>query len=148
MSERVSNNPSESGHVVEYSMAHHDKGEHAVYKVVPQILVGALDDLHLFEGFAIGGSYANGRYKDGDDVDIDVFFDNYPDLAQNQMLLKELKRRFAVDGLTAEVRAPLAKSALPEHLRKSLYEPHPNTPFVVRNIQVANEWGLTVDSNS
>lgn len=148
MSERFSCYSSESREAVEYSMAHHDKGEHAVYRLVPNILVDILRDLPLFEGFAIGGSYANGRYKKGDDIDLDVLFENYPDPVDQQELLQELRRRFTINDIPVEVRAPLAKSALPEPLRIGLYEHHPNTPFVVRTEQVAKDWGLISDSNS
>lgn len=126
-------------------IGNHSKGEHPVYQIVPQLMQELLEQLRVIDGFVIGGSYASGRYKDGDDVDFDVLFATYPPALDRRILYREIERSFKTRGFVAEIRAPLARLILPERMRKTLYSEHPNSPFVVRDISIARDWGLSLD---
>ncbi len=49
----------------EFSLDHHDKSGHEIYKVVPAIMQSVLHYYPELGGFVIGGSYANGQYMSG-----------------------------------------------------------------------------------
>jgi predicted nucleotidyltransferase len=124
----------------------HDKSEQEIYRRIPPILKALLNKYPQLDGFVIGGSYASGSYQNGDDIDIDLLYPSYPDILNKQRLEEDIHLRFQLNQLKAHIRAPLAASTLPEHMRRSMYERHPETPFVVRNQNVAAIWGLVSQS--
>jgi len=135
---------SEAGMSSLYVIRHHDKGAHAAYILVPAISITILNELTLIEGLVFGGSYAAGTFRDAtaEDIDFDLLYASYPDQTSREVLHREIERRFRVAGLEPEIRAPLARDSIDVSLRSTLYEKHPNTPFVVRNVAAAEAWGL------
>lgn len=132
----------------EYIQGFHRKGKHNIYSEVPSVMTRLLDSMPIIEGFVIGGSYACGRFQSGDDVDFDVLFETYPDPVNMQILLRRIAREFRNQRIIPEIRAPLARLALPDQMRQTLYNAHPETPYVVRRLDVIASWGLMVDHSS
>jgi hypothetical protein len=142
MTERDQGQNTEPEKTTAYFMAHHSKSEHSIYGVVPQVLAQVLDRFDYVDGFSIGGSYANGRYRDADDIDVDLLLGINLDVLSMELISREIQRMAGSSGLELHIRASLATIAIPEHMRVTLYEDHPDTPFVVRNQRVADAWGL------
>jgi len=124
-------------------MDYHDKSDHEIYKVVPPIMLTLLHDYPQLGGFVIGGSYANGQYMSGDDIDADVIFDSYPDSWQRKIGIEdEIRQLFMQNNLTLYIRLSLATDTIPSKYRLETYKEHPNSPYIVRNKDVAKAWGL------
>lgn len=122
-----------------YEYRHHE-GRHRVYSIVPEILISILDQHQEVEGIAIGGSYASKKYRDGDDIDIDLLYLSYPTMERASEIKADVESSFGGQGLSCHVRAPLASNSISESMRVNLHRK--NTPFIVRNETVARAWGL------
>jgi len=118
------------------------KGTQEIYHLVPSILRALLNEYPQLDGFVIGGSYASGSYKNGEDVDMDLLFSSHPENHKRQQIEADILSRFQLNRLKADIRAPHATDDMSEVMRKSMYKCHPQTPFVVRNQLVAHAWGL------
>lgn len=127
----------------EFEMKYHDKSNHGIYKIVPQIMQAVLHEYPEIAGFVIGGSYANGQYQSGDDIDTDLIFDEYPDSWQRKLNIeKEIRQKFMQEKLMLYIRLSVATGTIPSKDRLETYSEHPNSPYVVRNNGVAKAWGL------
>lgn len=111
-----------------------------VYSLVPGLLQGILDQYQEVSGFVLGGSYAAGKYNPGDDIDMDILYENYP--TRQWEIYHSVMNTFEGNGLIAHIRGNFAKSSMSDHFRKQQYARHPNSPHVLRNLQVAKDWGL------
>ena len=126
-------------------LRHNNAGENPIYQKIPDMLAQLLDEIPEVQGFAIGGSYASGTWTESDDVDIDVLFNNMPDSDRYYTIKDDIRVFFMKRGIIIQIRAPLAKTLITETMRRDIYARHPGTPFVVRNENVANDWGLHSD---
>lgn len=124
-----------------YEYKHHE-GRHRVYSIVPRILTSILDQNQEIEGIAIGGSYASKKYRDGDDIDVDLLYLSYPQMDRAAQIKTDVELSFRNQGLPCHIRAPLAADSISESMRVTLYSKHLDTPFIVRSETVARAWGL------
>ncbi|MCR4263389.1 MAG: hypothetical protein NUV98_01560 [Candidatus Roizmanbacteria bacterium] len=125
-----------------YAVEHHDKKRDDVYSLVPLAMCGILKILEPIEGFVIGGSYAKGTYKFGDDIAFDVLLENECKMQDVSDFLAYIEEEFNIRNIVPDIHAVLSRSSVDARLRKSIYSRHPNTPFVTRTFDVAQEWGL------
>lgn len=124
-------------------MDHHNKSCHKIYSVVPQIASVILNKYPEVAGFVIGGSYAKGKFSSGDDIDTDVIYESYPDTwARKLEIDKEIRQEFMRYGIELYIRLSLQTDTIPLKDRLETYNEHPNSPYIVRNRNVARTWGL------
>jgi|SRR3989344_3350212 len=124
----------------EFLFRHHE-GQHRVYSLVPQLAGQVLGRNEDLMGIAFGGSYAGKKYKEGDDVDMDLLFRSSPTRPRLEEVRTDIASTFAAEGLPVHIRAPLASETIAMSMRVTLYH-HPNTPFITRNSNIAKDWGL------
>jgi hypothetical protein len=127
---------------IEYLSAHHDKSSHPAYVMVPKIAAFVMRSMPDVTGFVFGGSYANGKYAWGEDIDFDLLLDAYPVGFNRDLVSFPIRRAFNQQAFNAHLRAPLAANSISESLRVSTYDKHPNSPYVVRDSQILKLWGL------
>lgn len=124
-----------------YFSAHHEKTEQEVYHIVPQMLGEILDLVPELDGFVIGGSYAAGTWKEGDDVDVDLIYSDvmFSGRGSDEIIeiFKSCESRW---NITIEVRGRLVSPDIDPRIAFETYRP--GTPYVVRSEEVALYWGL------
>jgi len=122
--------------------AEHHRNMHEIYSLVPQVLSRVLRTLDPVEGFVIGGSYAKGTYRTGDDIDFDTLLGSNWNINELEDIRYIIEQEFNKNNMLPDLRAMLKRSSIDRSLRQSLYSRHPNSPYVVRSPEVANAWGL------
>jgi|GEM_PF-3073158 len=61
-----------------FYIENHDKAEHPIYQLVPEVSQILLEEIPSIAGIVFGGTYAVGSYKDGDIVNVNVIYDSIP----------------------------------------------------------------------
>lgn len=132
-----------------YLVAHHDKAEKEIYQRVPDFFGRILDEYPDLDAVAIGGGYAAGYWKEGDDVDFDLLWSGY---LGDEMFL-DIRAKLLVSRAQSIIgkgskeglrlhwrRAPWVRGIFsPESIERSRRE---KTPYVARDEDSVVFWRL------
>ncbi len=112
-------------------------------KKIEKGLEHILKEFQELHGVAIGGSVANGSYKIGDDVDVDLLLESYSG-ASIQRFSKRIEDKFQViSDVPLEIRAVLRRRDYPE--KESVLYHYPQTIFYLRSQKIKEIWNIPDD---
>ena len=95
------------------------------------------------DGAVFGGSYAQGKFHAGEDIDFDLLINGGLEERRKKLIITSIQRLFTVNGLTPEIRAFIDVHQIRrENPDQDYYDLHPKSPFIVRNEDIALLCGL------
>lgn len=118
--------------------AYHDKSPLKVYIRVPAIANLLLESIHDIDGLVFGGSYAQGTWASGHDIDVDILSQSLLPNERNLAICYATIEAFRMWGLSVHIRSFVAAENVlyPDDTYRQY------TPFVVRESDEVDRWGL------
>ena len=117
---------------------HHNKSPLSVYTLVPSISELLLESMADIDGFVFGGSYAQGTWTSGHDIDVDILSQSLLPNERSLVICQVVIDAFNMMGFTVHIRSfVVAENVLYPDDTYRRY-----TPFVVRESDDVDRWGL------